>query len=179
GRLRGDRGPVPWETAPGRAQSRGLRPAGVQGEMAAFLVKKLEGKVAWISGATSGIGAATARLFAHEGAKVAVVGLHLPLSRRLAAELEVDGAEALPVGCDVCSERQVRDSIRRTIARFGRLDILINNAGIVLIKALHLHTEREWDRVMNVNVKSMFFALKHALPQLRAARRSWVVNVGS
>jgi len=147
--------------------------------MAAFLVKKLEGKVAWISGATSGIGAATARLFAHEGAKVAVVGLHLPLSRRLAAELEVDGAEALPVGCDVCSERQVRDSIRRTIARFGRLDILINNAGIVLIKALHLHTERDWDRVMNVNVKSMFFALKHALPQLRAARRSWVVNVGS
>jgi len=142
-------------------------------------MRKLEGRVAWISGATSGIGEATARLFAREGAKVALVGLDLPLARRLAAELEAEGAEALPLVCDVSNERQVRVSIRRTISKFGRLDILINNAGIVLVKALHLHTEREWDRVMDVNVKSMFFALKHALPHLRAAGRSWIVNVGS
>jgi NAD(P)-dependent dehydrogenase (short-subunit alcohol dehydrogenase family) len=142
-------------------------------------MRKLEGKVAWISGATSGIGEGTARLFAREGAKVVVVGLRMSQSRRLATKLEADGAEVLPLTCDVSSERQVRDSIRRTVARFGGLDILINNAGIVLVKALHQHTEREWDRVMDVNVKSMFFALKHALPHLRAARRSWVVNVGS
>jgi NAD(P)-dependent dehydrogenase (short-subunit alcohol dehydrogenase family) len=142
-------------------------------------MRRLEGKVAWISGATSGIGEATARLFVQQGAKVAVVGLHLPRSRRLAAELEAEGAEALPVGCDVSNEPQVRASIRRTISRFGQLDIVINNAGIVLVKALHQHTERDWDSVMDVNVKSMFFALKHALPHLRAARRSWIVNVGS
>src|ERR1043166_4605123 len=142
-------------------------------------MRKLEGKVAWISGATSGIGERSARLFASEGAQVVVVGLRRPQSRRLAAELAAQGAETLPLVCDVSSERQVKDSIRQTITRFGGLDILINNAGIVLVKALHRHTEQDWNRVMDVNVKSMFFALKHALPHLRAARRSWVVNVGS
>jgi NAD(P)-dependent dehydrogenase (short-subunit alcohol dehydrogenase family) len=142
-------------------------------------MRRLEGKVAWVSGATSGIGEATARLFAREGTKVTLVGLRLAQSRRLAVELEADGAEVLPQGCDVSDERQVRDSIRKTIVRFGRLDIVINNAGIVLVKALSQHTEREWDRVMDVNVKAMFFAVKHALPHLRAAQRSWIVNVGS
>ncbi len=142
-------------------------------------MRRLAGKVAWITGATSGIGEATARLFAREGAKVALVGQRLAPGRRLAGELHEAGAEILPLACDVSSERQVRDSIRRTVARFGRLEILINNAGMVRVKALHEHTEREWDRVMDVNVKSMFFAVKHALPHLRSARRSWIVNVGS
>ena len=142
-------------------------------------MSKLDGKVAWISGVTSGIGEATARLFAREGAKVALVGRSLPLGRLIAAELKADGGEALPLVCDVSKESQVRDSIRRTVARFGRLDILVNNAGMVHVKALHQYTEREWDRVMAVNVKSMFFALKHGLPHLRSAKRSWIVNVGS
>src|SRR5437870_9168898 len=140
---------------------------------------RLEGKVAWISGATSGIGEATARLFAREGAKVAVVGKRLALSRPIAAELKAAGGDALPVACDVSSEQQVRESIRRTVEHLGGLDVLINNAGIVHVKLLHEYTEREWDRVMDVNVKSMFFALKHALPHLRRAGRSWIVNVGS
>jgi len=140
---------------------------------------RLDGKVAWISGATSGIGEATARLFAREGARVALIGRRLALSRKSAASLQAEGYEALAVACDVGSERQVRDSLQRTIARFGRIDILINNAGMVHIKPLHRYTGREWDRVMGVNVKSMFFSLKHALPHLRRARRSWVVNVGS
>src|SRR6266849_3274906 len=97
---------------------------------------KLEGKVAWISGATSGIGEATARLFAREGAKVAVVGKHLTLSRRIAAELKAAGGDALSVACDVSNEQQVRDSICRTVEHFGALDILINNAGIVHVKLL-------------------------------------------
>src|SRR5438128_147098 len=118
---------------------------------------KLDGKVAWISGATSGIGEAAARLFAAEGAKVALIGRRLAFSRRIAAELEAEGHESLPLACDVGVEKQVRDSIRRTIERFKRLDILINNAGMVHIQPLHRYTEREWDRVMAVNVKSMFF----------------------
>lgn len=85
----------------------------------------------------------------------------------------------MAVSCDVSNEAQVRESIRRTVERFGRLDILVNNAGMVHVKALHKYTAREWDHVMNVNVKSMFFALKHALPHLRRAGRSWIVNVGS
>src|SRR4030095_13072485 len=100
-------------------------------------MSRLKGKVAWISGATSGIGEATARLFAREGAKVALVGRRLALSRRIAAELTAERGEALPVACDVSSERQVRNSIHQTVERFGSLDILVNNAGMVHVKHLH------------------------------------------
>jgi NAD(P)-dependent dehydrogenase (short-subunit alcohol dehydrogenase family) len=140
---------------------------------------RLEGKVAWISGATSGIGEATARLFASEGAKVALIGRRIRLSKRIATDLEAEGAEALPIACDVSDERQVRDSIQATAKKFGRLDIIVNNAGMVHIKPLHRYTEEEWDRVMAVNLKSMFFAVKYAMPHLRRAGRSWIVNVGS
>jgi NAD(P)-dependent dehydrogenase (short-subunit alcohol dehydrogenase family) len=140
---------------------------------------RLENKVAWISGATSGIGEATARLFAREGAKVALVGKRLQLSRPIAAELKAQGLESLALACDVSKEAQVRDSIRKTVKRFGRLDIIVNNAGIVHIKALHEYTEREWDKVMDVNLKSMFFATKHAIPHLRRSKRGYFVNIGS
>src|SRR5947207_2823080 len=140
---------------------------------------KLDGKVAWISGATSGIGEATARLFAREGAKVALVGRRLAFSRRIAAQLKAGGGEAFPLACDVSNERQVRDSIRQTVKHFGKLDILVNNAGMVHVKPLHEYTEREWNQVMDVNVKSMFFAVKHAIPHLRRAGCGYVVNVGS
>lgn len=142
-------------------------------------MSRLKGKVAWISGATSGIGEATARLFAREGAKVALVGRRIALSRRIANELKRADAEALPLACDVSNEKQVRDSIRQTVKRFGKLDIIVNNAGMVHIKPLHEYSEREWNQVMDVNVKSMFFALKHAFPHLRREGRGYVVNVGS
>lgn len=140
---------------------------------------RLENKVVWISGATSGIGEATARLFAEEGAKVALAGRRLTLSKRIAAEIKAEGCEAIALACDVSQERQVRDSIRKTAEHFGRLDIIVNNAGMVHIKPLHKYTEREWDRVMDVNVKSMFFATKHGIPHLRRSGRGYIVNVGS
>jgi NAD(P)-dependent dehydrogenase (short-subunit alcohol dehydrogenase family) len=140
---------------------------------------RLENKVAWISGATSGIGEAVARLFVREGARVALVGRRLALSKRIAAELKPAGGEALPIACDVSNEQQVRASIRQTAKHFGKLDILVNNAGMVHIKPLHKYTEREWDEVMDVNVKSMFFAVKHAMPHLRKSGRACIVNVGS
>jgi NAD(P)-dependent dehydrogenase (short-subunit alcohol dehydrogenase family) len=140
---------------------------------------RLENKVAWISGATSGIGEATARLFAREGAKVGLAGRRLTLSKRIAAEIKSEGGEALALACDVSKEKDLRDSIRKTVKRFGRLDIIVNNAGMVHIKALHKYTEREWDRVMDANVKSMFFATKHGILHLRRSGRGYIVNVGS
>src|SRR3954451_2129232 len=82
-------------------------------------MSRLEGKVAWISGATSGIGEATARLFSREGAKVALVGRRLSLARRIGGELKAEGREALPIGCDVSDETQVRNSIQQTVKRLG------------------------------------------------------------
>src|ERR1022692_2856588 len=111
-------------------------------------MSRLEGKVAWISGATSGIGEATARLFAREGAKVALIGRRVALSRKIAGELRAEGCDTLPIACDVSNERQVRDSIRRTVEQFDDLDIVINNAGMVHIKPLHEYTGRQWDHVM-------------------------------
>ncbi len=142
-------------------------------------MRRLENKVAWISGATSGIGEAAARLFASEGAKVALIGRRVAKGRAIATELRAAGGEALALGCDVANERQVRESIRQTVRRFGQMDILVNNAGMVDVRPLHEYTERQWDRVMNVNVKSMFFAVKHSIPHLRRGGRGCVVNVGS
>jgi len=141
---------------------------------------RLAGRVAWISGGTSGIGEAAAELFAQEGAKVAIVGRRLELGRKIATRINqrIPGA-ALALACDVGKERDVEQSIAATVKAFGRLDILVNNAGMVEIGDLHKYSEAQWDRVMGVNVKSMFFAFKHAFPLLRAARRGYVVNVGS
>lgn len=140
---------------------------------------RLAGKVAWISGATSGIGEAVAELFAAEGARVVLVGRRLALGRKIARRITAAGGVAHAVPGDVAVERDVARSIAATVRRFGRLDIIVNNAGMVEVGDLHTYTGEQWDRVMNVNVKSMFFAFKHGYPHLRAARRGYVVNVGS
>src|SRR5437879_5225228 len=118
-------------------------------------MSKLSGKVAWISGATSGIGEATARLFAREGACITMAGRRLALGKRIAAQLQAEGAKAMAVACDVSNEAQVRNSIRRTVERFGRLDILVNNAGMVHVKALHQHTAQQWHRGKDVTGTSL------------------------
>jgi NAD(P)-dependent dehydrogenase (short-subunit alcohol dehydrogenase family) len=140
---------------------------------------RLVGQVAWISGATSGIGEAAARLFAREGASVALVGRRVDLSRKIADQINASGGRALAIGCDVGRGEDVRESIEQTIAACGGLHIVVNNAGMVQVKLLHECTDADWDLVMGVNLKSMFWATKYALPHLRRNRRSYIVNVGS
>jgi NAD(P)-dependent dehydrogenase (short-subunit alcohol dehydrogenase family) len=140
---------------------------------------KLAGQTAWISGATKGIGESAAILFAQEGAAVALIGRNEDDGRRVVRAIKRKGGQAMFVRCDVTREEEVRASIEQTVAAFGGLQILVNNAGIVDVRMLHDYTAEQWDRVMDVNVKSMFFAFKHAFPHLRKSRRSYVVNVGS
>ena len=121
---------------------------------------------AWVSGATSGIGEATARLFAAEGACVAVVGRREKLARRIVDEIIRQGGKAIALKADVGDEAAVKKSLQQTVKHFGRLDILVNNAGMVDVKQLHDYSSADWDRVMNVNLKSMFFAFKHAAPHV-------------
>jgi len=135
--------------------------------------------VAWISGATSGIGEATARLFAAEGAKVILVGRRLELSGPIAAEINAAGGQAHAIACDVSKADQIRDSIEETVDKFGGLHTVINNAGMVQVKPLDECSDEEWDYVMGVNVKSIFRATKYAMPHLRRNKRSYIVNVGS
>lgn len=140
---------------------------------------RLEGQVAWISGAGSGIGKGIALRFAAEGARVAVVEVDKKLGQSAADEIVGKGGEALFIPCDVSKEDQVRASIEKTVAQFGGLQILVNNAGIVHVKQLHEHTEQEWDQLMAVNVKSIFFSVKHGIAHLRKNKQSYVVNIGS
>lgn len=141
--------------------------------------RRLEGQTAWISGAASGIGAATARLFAAEGANVAIADLDLARCEAARDAIESSGGRALSVPADVSREAEVRESIAATAASFGGLDILVNSAGIVHVAPLHEYGESDWDRLMGVNVKGIFLAVKHGLPHLRLRPRSYVVNVGS
>lgn len=140
---------------------------------------KLAGKVAWVSGGASGMGEAIARLFAAEGAAVAIVDVQRDRGESLAAEIAATGARVMYLTCDVGNESQVRESIDRTAATLGGLQIVVNCAGVVHVKQLHEYSEREWDELMGVNVKSIFFSIKHALPHLKQHRRSYMVNIGS
>ena len=140
---------------------------------------RLAGQTAWISGATKGIGEGAALLFAQEDASVAVIGRNESDGRRVLRAIKRKGGKAVFIPCDVTREAEVSASIKQTVSTFGSLQILVNNAGIVDVRMLHDYTAEQWDRVMDVNVKSMFFAFKHAFPHLRKNRRAYVVNVGS
>ena len=141
--------------------------------------QRLAGQVAWISGGASGIGAATARLFAIEGAAIVVADVQDEDGEQLVNEINAANGMALYSSCDVAYSDQVRQSIESAVAHFGGLSIIINSAGIVHVGLLHEHTEADWDRLMSVNVKSIFFSLTYALPHLCRHDRSYMVNVGS
>ncbi len=137
------------------------------------------GKVAWISGAASGIGEGTALLFAEQGVAVTLADRREEDCRRIAEQITDAGGRAIAVACDVTNRDQVRESIEQTVSAFGRLDIVVNNAGIVKIGPLHETTDEDWNAVMDTNVRGMFYATKFAYPHLCAAGRGYIVNVGS
>ena len=142
-------------------------------------MSRLSGKVAWICGGTSGIGAAVCELFGREGAQLVVTGRSAERGREVVERVRSAGGEAaFYEGC-ISREATIRDSIALAVQRFGRLDILINNAGMVQVKMLHECTNEDWDFLMNVNVKASFLALKHAFPLLRRNERSYFVMNGS
>ena len=140
---------------------------------------KLSGKSAWISGGASGMGEATANLFADEGAAVVIVDIQRELGEALAKRINDRGGRAIFVPADVRSEAQVAASVDAAVAAFGGLHIMVNCAGIVHVKLLHEYTEAEWDELMGVNVKSIFFSIKHGLAHLTKNPRSYMVNIGS
>lgn len=141
--------------------------------------KRLEGQIAWISGGASGMGEATAQLFAEEGAKVAVVDIQTERGQKLVEDITANGGEGIFHECDVAQEEAVRQSIEKTVAHFGGLQIIVNCAGVVHVVALHEYSEEEWDQLMGVNVKAIFFSIKHGHSHLTKNQRSYMVNIGS
>ena len=139
----------------------------------------LEGKVALITGGASGIGQATALLFSREGAAVAIADLNAGSAHALATEIVAAGRAAIAIQADVSQADDCERAVRRTVGTFGGLDILFNNAGIICRRDVIGTTEDEWDRVMAVNVKSVFLMSKYAVPVMAARGGGAIVNTGS
>jgi NAD(P)-dependent dehydrogenase (short-subunit alcohol dehydrogenase family) len=140
---------------------------------------QLEGKVALITGGGSGIGRATALLFARAGAAVAVVDLDGSRAQAVAREIEGEGGQAIAVRGDVSQASDCQHAVEETVAAFGRLDVLFNNAGVIRRATVLGLTEEEWDRAMAVNTKSVFLMSRCAIPIMAQAGGGAIVNTGS
>jgi NAD(P)-dependent dehydrogenase (short-subunit alcohol dehydrogenase family) len=140
---------------------------------------KLDGKVAIITGAASGIGLASAIAFAREGARVVAVDVNRSRGEQAVQQIVAEGGEAVFECADISHEAVVSQIVADTVARWERIDILFNNAGIVLVKPLEETTEAEWDRLMAINVKAAFLAIKHVVPHMRRAAGGVILNTGS
>lgn len=136
---------------------------------------RLQGKVAIVTGAAQGFGEEIARTYAREGAKVAVVDIKADLAARVAGEI---GANAVPVACDVASLKSVQDAVAATIKAFGRLDIIVNNAGWSYSNRPVLETpEGDFDKVFAINVKSIYNFVASGVPHMDGGGS--IVNIGS
>lgn len=141
---------------------------------------KLEKRVALITGSGSGIGAATARHMAMEGARLALAGIPATGVESVAAQLQAEGHEAIAIPTDVTHGAEVAAAVAQTVARYGRLDILVPNAGIQLHNSdrdLHTLPEEIWDLTHNVNHRGVFLTLKHGLAQMVAQGDGGVVII--
>jgi NAD(P)-dependent dehydrogenase (short-subunit alcohol dehydrogenase family) len=140
---------------------------------------RLEGKIALISGGARGMGAVEARLFAKEGAKVTIGDVLQDEGRKLEAEINATGGEALFVRLDVTREADWQKAVEATINRFAKLDVLVNNAGISGRGRVEDTGVEEWDRVMEVNAKGVFLGTKVAIPAMRRGGGGSIINISS
>ena len=140
---------------------------------------RLEGKVALISGGARGMGAAEAKLFAREGAKVVIGDILESEGRQTEAEINEIGGECLFVSLDVTDDSAWEAAVAAAVSRFGKLDILLNNAGIFLGNRVEETTTDEWDQVMDINAKGVFLGTKHAIPEMRKAGGGSIINISS
>jgi cyclopentanol dehydrogenase len=141
---------------------------------------KLDGKVALISGGARGQGAAEAQTFAREGAKVVFGDVRDDEGKKVESDIRAAGGDAIYVHLDVTSEMDWQNAIALAGDRYGRLDILINNAAIVIPKVpIEERTVAEWDQVMAVNAKGVFLGTKYAIPAMRRTGGGSIVNISS
>ena len=140
---------------------------------------RLQNKVALISGGAKGMGAVEAKLFAKEGAKVVIGDVLETEGKQIEAEINETGGECLFVPLDVTDENQWNEAVAATLGRVGKLDILINNAGIFRTGRVEETSSAEWDQVMDINAKGVFLGAKAAIPAMREAGGGSIINLSS
>ena len=142
---------------------------------------RLENKVCFVTGGGSGMGRVAAALFCREGAKVAVADVNADARDAAAAEAKTSGGDAFAVQCDVTREREVRDAIAATVDRYGRLDVLYNNAGIMMAEDRSVVDTDEWvwDKTLAVNLKGIYLCCKHGIPEMIKGKGGSVINIAS
>lgn len=140
---------------------------------------RLEGKVALITGGARGMGAAEARLFAEEGARVVIADILEPEGNQVEAGIVESGGEAMFVCMDVTSEEDWKSTVGAAVARFGKLDILVNNAGITARSYADDSSVEGWDRIMAINAKGVYLGTIHAVPRMIDTGGGSIVNISS
>jgi NADP-dependent 3-hydroxy acid dehydrogenase YdfG len=143
------------------------------------MTEGLQSKVCVVTGASSGIGEATARRLAGAGASVALVARRGDRLEALAKEIEKDGGKALPIKCDITDEGEARAAIEQAQSELGRLDVLVNNAGVMLLGPIQGADTSEWRRMVDVNVMGLLYCTYYALPIMRDQGGGHIVNVSS
>lgn len=141
--------------------------------------KPLAGRVALVTGASSGIGEATALTLSRAGAKVAVVARRRDRLEQLVLGIAAKGGDTLLIEADLCEEGAARRCVAETEAAFGRLDILVNNAGVMYLEPIDSSAPEHWYRMLELNVLALMLASQAALPGMRARRDGHIVNIAS
>ena len=136
-------------------------------------------EVAIVTGATKGIGWGIAKVLAREGCRVVVVGRDEAGGANTVKEIEQEGGEAFWVKCDVSQEDQVKAMVQSTLDKWGRIDVLINNAGLGVYKTVLDTSVEDWDRCMNVDLKGVFLCSKYCIPHMLALGKGAIVNISS
>ncbi|KQL48610.1 3-oxoacyl-ACP reductase [Brevibacillus choshinensis] len=142
-------------------------------------MSRLQGRVAIVTGAGRGIGAATAKRLAQDGAKVGVLDLKEEACLEVVEQIQAAGGEAIAIGCNVANAEEVDQAVEAVVGRFGRLDILVNNAGVLRDNLLFKMSEDDWDTVMNVHLKGSFLASKAAQKHMVKQGYGKIVNTSS
>jgi NADP-dependent 3-hydroxy acid dehydrogenase YdfG len=142
-------------------------------------MENIKGKVVVITGASSGLGAATARLLSAEGANVMLGARRVDRIQSLADELNAKGGKAIAIATDVTDHDQVKNLVDAAVQKYGRIDVMINNAGLMPHSPLERLKIDDWNRTIDVNIKGVLYGIAAALPHMKQQKAGHIINVAS